>query len=114
MLERPQGYDPQGFEDFIYNGEPASAKPVFRTLKHASRWLYEKERGERNQLVTGLLLQDDTIPATVTKRSNNDPPDFDVVLVDGRCVFVEVTEGTTTHESYLNKTVGYLRAAFSE
>jgi len=114
VLERPREYNPLDFEDFIYNGVAASVEPVFEERRYASRFFYHKERRERNQLISVLLLMDDGIPSAVTKRSNLNPPDFDVVLAHGLSVFVEVTEGTTRYDSHLTNSIAYLRAAFGE
>jgi hypothetical protein len=113
VLEQPQGFDPLGFEDFIYNGQPASAVPVFQPKRYASRFFYHKERTERNQLMSGLLLAG-AVPAAVDKRTDQNPPDFEVALKACSPAFVEVTEGTTPGEKRLNNSIMYLNQAMAE
>src|SRR4029077_7607481 len=113
VLEQPQGFDPLAFDDFVYNGHQASSKPVFQPRKYSSRFFYHKERGERNQLVCGLLLAGFK-PATVQKRSDQNPPDFAVSFEDGMTTHIEVTSGTTRYEKQLNNSILYLHEAIVE
>ena len=52
-----------------------------------------KKRGERGQLLNGLLLADEW-PLEIAKRPDDLPPDFEVKLSSGAVVYVEVTEST--------------------